>query len=49
MDGPRGAGDEAQAWAKTLGELFALPGSIPTTATVTTSVHAVTAAERAAS
>lgn len=45
----RGAGDEAQVWARTLGELFALPSSSPVMPAVTASAAAVSAGERAAS
>ena len=44
----RSAGDEAQVWAKTLGELFALPGRATTTTVSTDAVRAVPAAEHVA-
>jgi glutamyl-tRNA reductase len=45
----RSTGDEAQVWAKTLGDLFALPGSTPTTAKLAATVPVAPRGERAAS
>ena len=45
----RGAGDEAQVWARTLGELFALPSSAASDSSNSAPIGTISAGERAAS